>query len=318
MSEQTTAITKIDWNQSANQNRGSALRSLADNESALARLTNVLPDGLDARRVMNTAANVVLRNDYLAQSTMVSVFNAVVEAAELGLMVGSGVAAEAYLVPFRNRNNGNRQEAQLIPGYRGLIKLAEQSGVVRDVQAFVVYAGEDFDWQPGELPNHRPDLTLDIEKAELVAAYAIVTFRDGGHRRADVMRASEILKIKRDALRKTKGKGPWVDHEAEMWKKTTIRRACKTLPLSADDKLLRALELEDRLHDIEVATRDVGGVADLKRRLLPDRPGDVIDVDDADVNADPDGVVEGEEVDEPGGEGLAGTGGGIGKPGIPV
>ena len=61
------------------------------------------------------------------------------QAGELGLEVG-GLLGEAYLVPFNNKvKHGNTErwekQAQCIPGYKGLIKLARQSGEIESVSA---------------------------------------------------------------------------------------------------------------------------------------------------------------------------------------
>ena len=50
--------------------------------------------------------------------------------------------------------------------------------------------------------------------------------------------AKVFLKKELDAIKKRsksfmRGKGPWVDHELEMHKKTALKRLCKHLPKSS-------------------------------------------------------------------------------------
>jgi hypothetical protein len=64
------------------------------------------------------------------------------------------------------------------------------------------------------------------------------------------MTAAEIGEIKKSALERNGGSGPWKDHELRMWCKTSVHRAFKTLPRPTNpdhaDKIQRSQEIDDR------------------------------------------------------------------------
>ena len=184
-----------------------------------------------------------------------SIARAVVEAAQAGLEP-TGSLGGAYLVPFFNGKTG-RKEAQLIIGYTGLVKLARRSGEVAKVEARVVRQADEFDYGYGLDPYliHRPALGLADDAANpMTHAYAVVHFRTG-EKQFDVMSAAEILAIKARSKSKDRNgnlTGPWVTDEAEMWKKTVLRRASKLMPLTIEAQ--RVLDAEEA---IDTAPRNV-------------------------------------------------------------
>jgi recombination protein RecT len=119
-----------------------------------------------------------------------SIYSALTIAAQLGLEP-TGVNGEAHLVPFKGR-------CQLIPGYQGLIKLAHQSGKVRDVWAEVVRDGDIFQVTKGTKREiiHRP--ILGDEDAELIAVYACAEL-EGGIVHFEVMSAAQIEKVRKSS-----------------------------------------------------------------------------------------------------------------------
>lgn len=180
----------------------------------------------------------------LAQCEPATLYVALLVCAQLGLEP-SGLNGEAYLVPFKD-GESKSYIVQVIPGYRGLIKLALRSGRVKDISAHVVRAGDEFRvWQGtrNEI-EHEPLLTGDTEEREIVAAYAIATFADGS-KKFEVMTAFDIKKVRDFATKR--GESPaYRDWPEQMAKKAAIRRICKTLNLGPEHQ--RA-EIVDTLND---------------------------------------------------------------------
>lgn len=200
-------------------------------------LAGVAPKHLTPERLVKIALSAAARTPEILACSPESILRAVMQGAELGLEVG-GLLGDAYFVPFKNKTTG-RTEAQLIPGYRGLIKLARNSGQITSIEAHVVRENDTFDLSYGldARLHHSPCLKGD--PGDVVAAYAIARFKDGGHQ-WEVMTRAELDAIKNRSQAATSG--PWVTDEAEMQKKTVIRRLCKYLPLSAE--LAKAVELD--------------------------------------------------------------------------
>jgi recombination protein RecT len=223
-------------------------------ESAKQQLAEVLPKHLTAERLIKVVLSCVARTPSLLECTQGSILLSVMQAAELGLEIG-GLLGEAYLVPFNTKiKDANGREhwekrAQCIPGYRGLVKLARQSGEVLRIEARAVWDDEMFDVELGLHSDlkHKPNLRTRKEDAKVVAAYAIARFRDGCEQ-FDVMTIGELEVIRKRAKEKNRGaSSPWDTDTVEMYKKTILRRAAKLWPLSAE-KYRKAAEL-DAEHD---------------------------------------------------------------------
>jgi len=115
--------------------------------------------------------------------------------------------------------------------YKGLIKLATDSGSMMWVRADMVYANDSFVYHgPALAPDHSADVFGD--RGELKGGYVIAKTLEGDIL-AEVMPASEIHQVRDQSfLWKTKKSGPWKSWFGEMAKKTIIKRASKTWPRS--------------------------------------------------------------------------------------
>lgn len=209
-------------------------------ESAMPRI------GITAESVARTALSQMYRNPQLLECDRMSVMRAIVEAASLGLTFALG---RAYLVPFNNKVKGVdgkpdtwRKEAQLIPGYQGLVDLVRRSTGVKSVIANAVYEGDDFNYSAGLTEDtffHRS--LVEPQDAKLTHAYCIIRFLDGGYQWV-VLTKKQIDAVR--ARSKAGNFGPWVTDYAAMAIKTAVRRCTKLCPASIE--LVRALELDTR------------------------------------------------------------------------
>lgn len=194
---------------------------------------NMLPKHMTTDRFFKIALNCISKTPALQKCTPASLFQSITTAAELGLEPG-GALGEAYLVPYGN-------VCQLQIGYRGLIRLARQSGELATIEAHVVHENDDYELQYGLDPkcSHTPTLTRDPGKPVFV--YVVAKLKGGGHH-IEAMTVAEIEKIR---LRSKSGNsGPWMSDWSEMAKKTVVRRAAKYLPLSSE-KWQTANEVDD-------------------------------------------------------------------------
>lgn len=186
----------------------------------------------------------------LFRCTGESVLNACFQAASLGLEINSATG-EAFLVPFNDSASG-KTIATLVPGYKGLAKLAVQSPQVLGVNARLVYEGEKYKVYYGTRDEieHEPNFDLDRTPSKVIAAYAIAKM-EGGAVMFEVMTRKQLNVIRDKALVKTRQKGPWKTDEEEMLRKTPFRRLAKFLPLTP--QLAQAIELSDRYETGEIA-----------------------------------------------------------------
>lgn len=195
-------------------------------------LSALLPKHVTADRMLRIITSSISKTPDLLDCDPKSIVLAAAQAFALGLEPNTALGL-GYLIPFK-------KQCQFIPGYRGLQRLAVQSGEVQYVQARAVYERDAFEVHYGTTARIDHSPFLDGDPGKLIAVYAVAAMKSGVTI-FDVMTMAEIHRIRERS--KSKDDGPWCTDEVEMSKKTVIRRLCKTLPLS-EEKLARALELQ--------------------------------------------------------------------------
>lgn len=198
---------------------------------------------------------------WLTKASPESVYASLIVAAQLGLEPSS-VRGECYLVPFKG-------QCTLMPGYRGLMKLAIRSGEVKSIRARTVYAGDDFTVRYGteEAIDHVPSLGRALAQGEvapeIIAAYAVAEMTNGA-RMFDVMDGWEL-----DKHRSAGNNGPaWKAWPEEMYRKAPVRRLAKYLPLG--DDFAKALKI-DELHEQGKADQ-IGSFIDVPSDAAEEQP----------------------------------------------
>tara|TARA_R100001463_G_scaffold75152_2_gene129183 strand:+ start:2034 stop:3071 length:1038 start_codon:yes stop_codon:yes gene_type:complete len=201
------------------------------------KFANALPSycGFNQDHVIRTVLTEVQKSPNLMKCTFNSIAQAALEACSLGLLPNS-VQGLAYLVPYGDK-------CQLIPGYKGLIKLALQSPHVNSITANCVYSTDKLDVEFGLNPKltHVPNL-INSEKGEFMGAYAVANMAKGDPV-FEYLPKWRIDEIK--AKSKAGRSGPWVSDYESMAKKTAIKSLMKILPLEMDKIELAALKAED-------------------------------------------------------------------------
>lgn len=188
-------------------------------------IAKALPKHMDPERMARIASTTVRQTPALARCTPESFLGALLTASQLGLEPGP--IGEAYFVPFNTKGS---MVCQFIPGYRGLIKLARNSGQLVDIWAEIVYDKDEFSYTLGLHRDlqHKP---ATGDRGEAIYVYAAAELKDGG-RPFVVLTYNEVEAI-RDRSRASKN-GPWVTDWAAMARKTAIKQLAKWLPLSAE------------------------------------------------------------------------------------
>lgn len=195
-------------------------------EASKGSIAAVLPKHVTADRLMKIALAMTNKDSKLLACNPVSLLRCVVGAASLGLEPG-GLLGEAYLVPFK-------EECTLIIGYKGLVRLARNSGEIKNIRARVVYKNDKFKIIQGLTEDiiHEPNLeNTELKDEDIIAVYAVAEYVNGSPQ-FEYMTKPQI-----DAIRKrsaSANSGPWVTDYAEMAKKTVLRRLSKILPLSSE------------------------------------------------------------------------------------
>lgn len=198
-------------------------------EPTLAQLINqmkpeiakALPSQMNPERMARIATTVLKQTPALARCNPPSFLGALMTASQLGLEPGP--LGEAYFVPFG-------KDVTFIPGYRGLIKLARNSGMLVDIWAEIVYENDIFKYTLGLHRDlqHEP---AEGERGKPIYVYAAAQLKDGGTPFV-VLTYAEVEAIR--ARSRASKNGPWVTDWSPMAKKTAIKQLAKWLPLSAE------------------------------------------------------------------------------------
>ncbi len=229
-------------------------------ESLKSQISLALPRHMTPDRMMRIALTELRKNPKLAECDPITVVGAVVQSAQLGLELGSGLG-HAYLVPFWN-NKRRCFECQLIPGYKGFIDLARRSGQIASISARVVYEGDEFRYAYGldETIEHVPAAKRPSD-ARITHAYAVAVLKDGA-KQMEVMTADEIERVRQMSKQPD---GVWKEFPAEMARKTAIRRIAKYLPLSPE--LVRFTEIDNDSY--EGTSQNLHALIDASYEPLP-------------------------------------------------
>lgn len=217
------------------------------------------------------ASQTIKKNTYLqkiAEQRPDTLRDAVVNIASIGLSLNPATQY-AYLVP----RDGI---CCLDISYKGLIKIATDTGSILWARADLVYSNDHFEYNgPCQMPTHKADV-FSKERGEFVGAYCVAKTKEGDIL-AEAMSADDIYQIRDKSqayiafLNNPKVKQcPWVDFFGQMAKKTVIKRASHTWPKS--DK-------NERLQEAIKVINDHEGIDFDGLRILGMDMSDVVDMD---------------------------------------
>jgi len=212
-------------------------------KSALPKLTVSLPDNLreKAKKFAMGAFDCIASNPSLLEPALANPERLkllVVEAARLGLWMGPTMGSDCHLVAFKDHGVA---KLQLLTNYRGLEKLAYNTGAVASINTGTVHEGDIFNWDEGSEPfvTHKKGQ----ERGETTHAWAAIWLRHSTKPIVRVMVRAEIDKVQRAAPSGSSQAGAWVQWWDEQAEKTVLKRALKKCPRS--EELARALDLDD-------------------------------------------------------------------------
>lgn len=187
------------------------------------QLALALPKHLNADRMARLALTQFSLNPALQECDAQSIAGALITAAQLGLEIG--VNGQAYIIPYKGR-------ATLVPGWRGLVDLANRSGRAT-VWTGAVFEGDEFDYALGDTPfvKHRP--RDEDDPGKLLHVYAIGRVRDAQQSVIEVWSVSKIWKH-RDRFNKV-GKRHYSYEHPEMYaRKVPLLQVLKYMPSSIE------------------------------------------------------------------------------------
>lgn len=242
----------------------------------------ILPADIKFEKFQACLNMAIRREPKLLDCTGPSLIRAAIMSAYDGLLPDGKEAVIVYrLMSFKLENGAwspkKRLEASYMPMAFGLRKKIIEAGAARHIKATCVYQNDVFEWEEGlhERLVHKPFLgdERDMQavnatkpdeppppdpRGPLIAVYSVAILPEGD-KVFEVMPRREVMKVKAKAQTKDVWEGPF---EAEMWRKSVIRRHSKALPA--------ATPIRDA--EAEVMFPDFNGVDNSQFRLGPPPP----------------------------------------------
>lgn len=224
----------------------------------------LLPAHIKPDVMYRSAMAAISKTPQLVQCSPASIVMALAQACSLGLPPNTPLGL-GYLIPFKGA-------CTFIPGYKGLLRLAVQSGEVTSIETDVIRQHDAYEIHRGTDSRLEHSYALDRDRGEVVGFYAVATMKTGG-KVFEFMTKREVDAIR--ARSKSKDDGPWVTDYEQMGRKTALRRLSNYLPLS-EEKLARAMELQAAAEAGEVDFSDV-----------IDTVGEVVNAETGEVTEEP-------------------------------
>jgi len=201
-------------------------------------------------RELAFAAQSINSNDKLKQADRNSILQAVFNVALTGLSLNP-ISKLASLTP---RFVNGKVQCVLMPQYQGLVKLITDTGSVKNIYAYNVFEGDEFETILGTSVElvHKPKYL----SKNITHTYAVAILPDGT-KQIEVMSKEDIEFIrglsdsyKAYASGKIKKENCiWLVFEDEMYRKTVIKRITKYLPKSQHhelwEKVNQAIEVDN-------------------------------------------------------------------------
>lgn len=193
---------------------------------------------------VNFAMQAMLNNPYLvtcAKSDPDHLVEAIKNVGLTGLSLNPELRL-GYLVPFKGK-------IKFMSSYMGKIDILIRTGVVKSIQAELVYEKDQFVYRKGvnATLEHTPDVFAK-DRGELKGGYYIAVLANG-QIQYDVMPVDRIEEIKSRSESVKNGKGsPWSTDYTEMAKKTIINWAFKSLPKTGiSEDMIKAIEADNEI-----------------------------------------------------------------------
>jgi len=193
---------------------------------------------LDFKKEALFARQALTKNDRLfktANANPNSLKNAILNVSAIGISLNPSLN-DAYLVPRGN-------SVCLDISYKGLIKVATESGAIKWCKADIVYYTDSFVYKGvATMPEHNCD-PFTKDRGSIKGVYCIAKTQDDDIL-VEVMTLDDIQAIKNASPSATSASSPWNKFEGEMCKKACIKRASKTWPrVEVDDRLREAIDM---------------------------------------------------------------------------
>lgn len=196
-----------------------------------------LPDHVDSERFTRIALTAIRTTPELQKASGISFIAALMQAAQLGLEPNTPLG-ECYIIPRRRKGNW---EAQFQMGYKGLVSLAWQSGMVAELDFDKVCEDEEFKFSKGPDGEFYHEPKTEGRRGKGKTYYAYIKTKSGGFI-AVVMSKEDIIAHAKEYSESYNSKySPWKKNfDAMAYKTCLIQLIDKKAPKASDRNLLKS------------------------------------------------------------------------------
>lgn len=237
----------------AKQKKLTTLSELLNDPVSQRKMAAAAPKYLDMEALTRVALTAVQKNESLMKVSAGSILQACMDCAAYGL-VPSSMTNEAHLVPFGN-------SCVLVVGYKGLIKLATNTGLVSAVKVRKVFENDFFKYELGlnDILEHKPALS---DPGKFIGCYAVVVFSDGTQDFRYVSKEEGLAHGKRFSKNFGSKSSTWKLDEEAMICKTAVRMVLKYVPSSPEN--LKASEALSKAITHDEKQESGGGIIEVE------------------------------------------------------
>lgn len=165
-------------------NKKAETKELTPQKQMAGMLKQMLPEikkavgnTMTPERFSRIALSLFNGNPQFWEASPTSFLSALMQSAQCGLEPNT-VLGEAYVIPYKNNKQGIT-EVNFQVGYKGILKMAFNTGEYEAIYAHEVRKGDEFSYEYGLHKNliHKP---ADVPSEEITHYYAVYKLKNGG------------------------------------------------------------------------------------------------------------------------------------------
>lgn len=143
----------------------------------LPEIKKAVGNTMTPERFSRIALSLFNGNPQFWEASPTSFLSALMQSAQCGLEPNT-VLGEAYVIPYKNNKQGIT-EVNFQVGYKGILKMAFNTGEYEAIYAHEVRKGDEFSYEYGLHKNliHKP---ADVPSEEITHYYAVYKLKNGG------------------------------------------------------------------------------------------------------------------------------------------
>lgn len=194
-------------------------------DTCLINVSDALPKTFNKSRFLQNTIAVIRQNPDLQKYKKSDLLSCMLKGSFLGL---DFMAKECWIVPYKG-------ELSFQTSYKGECKFVKRYSIrpLLDLKAEVVRVGDELDYGIKDNKPYIDYKPIPFNGDKIVGAFAVAYFKDGGIL-YEVMNMDDINKVRNVSRAASSTSSPWKTFPEEMYKKTVLRRLCKSIETDFD------------------------------------------------------------------------------------